>query len=131
MDTVLPYCIIGLVLMGLLVGFSVYGAQRQRQRIKTLRAEGEQVIATITEVKSAYRGSGTDTLKAYWVNAEGINPLTGETQTFHSDTYGFKPDLQVGEPLTVWIDRRNPGRYAVDLDPVHATRGNPSASSGQ
>jgi len=111
---------VGLAL-GLLLAFLVSSAVLKRTAdVNWLEKHGRRVMAEIKNI-SQQRGSRTDangntTYYTYYIiTAEWVDPETHIIHTFNSDQMYSPGRYRVGDAIQVWIDPKNPGKYAVNV----------------
>jgi len=75
------------------------------------RRLSRRVIATITRIEV----EATSVSSGWVVIAQSSDILPGQTTTFRSHRLQFPPRLQIGGPITVEVDPRNPAHYHMEL----------------
>ena len=95
-----------------------YLVSRRQGMIKELQARGVRIIATVTSVRESINLSNDHHHSDGWVvNAEWVQPTTGETFEFQSDYLRTDPSfLLADKTIPVLIDDDNPKRYVVEID---------------
>ena len=99
-----------------LVGMGIVVATASKsRRDEYLRKHGTPVVAKLQSVEKnrSLRAKGRS---PYRIISQWQNPVTSELHVFESNNVWFDPTEYIKDKnITVFIDRKNPGKYYVDL----------------
>lgn len=103
-------------------GTLLWLARRNRRRLEGLRLTGRRVLARITAI-TVDRSTSVNGRHPWCIEAECRDPESGAARQFRSVHIWSDPAPFVDRVVAVFVDARDPRRYAVDLDflPAHAT----------
>lgn len=79
--------------------------RRKRRRMS------RRIVATITRIEV----EATSLSSGWVVTAQSLDLQPGQTITFRSHRLQFPPKQQIGGPVAVDIDPRNPAHYRMEL----------------
>lgn len=78
---------------------------------RTRRRMSRRIVATITRIEV----EATSLSSGWVVTAQSSDVQPGQTITFRSHRLQFPPRHQIGGPVTVDVDPRNPAHYRMEL----------------
>lgn len=108
---VLPLTVSGVGTALLLFGF---GATLSRKRAQGLRRSGTPVQTTLQYVEQNTSVS-VNGRSPWQIVTQWADPSTGLLHSFRSKNVWFDPTPQLPGRITVYVDRRNPKRYFMDI----------------
>jgi hypothetical protein len=88
-----------------IIGLAVIVRRRNSRRLS------RRVVATITRIEV----EATSVSSGWVITAQWSELPTGQTITFRSHRLQFPPRQNIGGPVTVDVDPRNPTHYRMDL----------------
>jgi len=88
-----------------IISFAIVFKRRNRRRLS------RRIVATITRIEV----EATSLSSGWVVTAQSSDIQPGQTITFRSHRLQFPPRRQIGEPVTVDVDPRNPRHYRMEL----------------
>jgi len=80
-------------------------------RRRKIRRLSRRVVATITRIEV----EATSVSSGWVITAQWSELPTGQTITFRSHSLKFPPRQNIGGPVTVDVDPRNPTHYRMEL----------------
>lgn len=98
------------------VGFvGLWSLRRAAARLEELRRFGRRLEAKVVSIEQN-RNIHVNRRHPWRIVAEAEDPETHQTETYTSGNLWINPAGQVGETVTVFVDRQNPRRYCVDIE---------------
>jgi glucan phosphoethanolaminetransferase (alkaline phosphatase superfamily) len=88
-----------------IIGLAVIFRRRKSRRLS------RRIVATITRIEV----EATSVSSGWVVTAQWSEMPTGQTITFRSHRLQFPPRQNIGGPVTVDVDPRNPTHYRMEL----------------
>jgi hypothetical protein len=105
LPTALTIGVVTLVVVALLTGVVLFFRSWIWQK------RSRRIAATITAIQME-----ADNVSFWWVvTAQWTDPQTGQTFSFRSRRFPFRPSLRIGESITVVMDPTNPRHYDMQL----------------
>ena len=99
-----------------LVGIGmVFATANKSRKERYLRKHGTPIVAKFQEVEHI-RSRRTKGRSPYRILSQWQDPVTSQIYVFNSELVWFDPTDYIKEKnITVFIDKKNPGKYYVDL----------------
>ena len=120
--------VVGVALMLAVVLLAIFYIHRNRRREEAFRASAVTVTGRVTKVerlpvkqREAIYGTGQD---LYILRAS--YDYEGKRYTGAKRSYFGRPDVQIGDPITVYVDPKDPARSKI-LGEREETEKNPTA----
>jgi hypothetical protein len=94
--------------------------QLRREKLRKLQTQGKRVIAMVTDVQQECEERGPPAFPlinyCYYIEAQWIDPQTGNTYLFKSDRLASNPKEYTRATFVhVLIDPTDPTRYVMEL----------------
>ncbi len=105
MNTLTILVVAPVLILVCIIGFTIVLRRSKSRRLS------RRIVATITGIEV----EATSVSSGWVVTAQSSDIQPGQTITFRSHRLQFPPRYQIGGPVTVDVDPRNPTHYRMEL----------------